>query len=340
MDSITQIALGAAVGEAALGRKVGNKAVLWGAVAGTIPDLDVIPGQFLSTLQELEFHRGASHSIVFSVIMAPILGYLVYRLHKNSGASWRGWTLLFFLSLITHPVLDCLTTWGTQFFWPLDYRVDLKSISVIDPLYTLPLLITTIWLMFKSRSGRGRRVLNVIGISLSSFYLIFTLGNKAMIHQIFEEELERQNISYNRFDTRPTLFNNILWTSNVEADSGYYLGYYSFLDPDESIHFRYIHKNEELLGEVENEPKVKRLLKITQDWYTLEKEGELLLVNDLRFGQTMIWPDENERFVFTYTIEKDNGEVIIGQRENDFSQGTELLSQLWHRLKGHKNPPR
>ena len=65
MDSLTQIVLGAAVGELVLGRKVGNKAMIYGAVAGTIPDLDVFIGNFYDTVTALEIHRGFSHSIVF-----------------------------------------------------------------------------------------------------------------------------------------------------------------------------------------------------------------------------------------------------------------------------------
>ena len=77
MDSLTQIVLGAAVGEAVLGKKVGNKAMLYGAIAGTIPDLDTIVGKFLDPLTAIEIHRGISHSIVFSIAMAPLLGWLV-----------------------------------------------------------------------------------------------------------------------------------------------------------------------------------------------------------------------------------------------------------------------
>ena len=63
MDSLTQIVLGAAVGEAALGKKVGNKALLYGAIAGTIPDLDILSGYFVDTVTALESHRGVTHSI-------------------------------------------------------------------------------------------------------------------------------------------------------------------------------------------------------------------------------------------------------------------------------------
>ena len=64
MDSLTQIVLGAAVGEVVLGRKVGNKAMLWGAIAGTIPDLDVYQSLFFDSLTTNELHRGFSHSIL------------------------------------------------------------------------------------------------------------------------------------------------------------------------------------------------------------------------------------------------------------------------------------
>ncbi|MGB2760309.1 MAG: metal-dependent hydrolase, partial [Maribacter stanieri] len=80
MDSLTQIVLGAAVGEAVLGKKVGNKAMLYGAIAGTIPDLDVITRYFLDTVTATEWHRGVSHSIFFSIVFAPIFGWLVWKI--------------------------------------------------------------------------------------------------------------------------------------------------------------------------------------------------------------------------------------------------------------------
>ena len=131
MDSLTQIVLGAAVGEAVLGKKVGNKAMLYGAIAGTIPDLDVIARYFVDTVTATEWHRGFSHSILFSVLFAPLFGYLVWKLHRKAEATWRDWSLLFFLGLFTHPILDAFTTWGTQLFWPFTTRLAFQSIFVI-----------------------------------------------------------------------------------------------------------------------------------------------------------------------------------------------------------------
>ena len=109
--------------------------MLWGAIAGTIPDLDVI-GRFLTdTITATEMHRGFSHSIVFSVLMAPLLGWLVHQIKKRKEVGWKGWSILFFWGLFTHPLLDAFTTWGTQLFWPFNWRVAFNSIFVADPLY-------------------------------------------------------------------------------------------------------------------------------------------------------------------------------------------------------------
>jgi membrane-bound metal-dependent hydrolase YbcI (DUF457 family) len=109
MDSLTQIILGAACGEAVLGKKIGNKALVFGAIGGTIPDLDVFIGPLLydNEIQAMAFHRGFMHSILFSVIGALALVWLSFKLYnkgKRFGSSTlKDWMLLFFWSLFTHP---------------------------------------------------------------------------------------------------------------------------------------------------------------------------------------------------------------------------------------------
>src|SRR3989344_3076998 len=102
MDSLTQIILGASIGELVLGKKVGNKAALWGAVAGTIPDLDVFAALFLNPAEAILFHRGFMHSILFSVLFAPVMGYLLHLLYKKKWSIYD-WTKLSFWALLTHP---------------------------------------------------------------------------------------------------------------------------------------------------------------------------------------------------------------------------------------------
>src|SRR6218665_428138 len=83
MDSLTQIVLGAAVGEVCLGKKIGNRAMFWGGVAGTIPDLDVFALFWLSPLDSLVTHRGYSHSIIFAVLFSFLLAYLVQKYYDS-----------------------------------------------------------------------------------------------------------------------------------------------------------------------------------------------------------------------------------------------------------------
>lgn len=333
MDSLTQIVLGGAVGEAVLGKKVGNKAVFWGAFGGTIPDLDTIPGQFMDTVSRLEIHRGFSHSIVFALLVAPLLGWLLNKLYrKKKEADWWGWTQLFFWSIFTHPLLDIFTTWGTQFFWPLEWRIAIQSIFVIDPLYTLPFLICLIAVLFTKRTAKLRRKWNRLGIILSSIYLLFTLGIKAYINYDFKRILERQKVEHIQFDSRPTPFNTLLWTFNVEQEDQFLIAYRSIFDTTSTVQFHRFPKNEHLLLPYRNHPKVERLIFLTKNYYTIEKCGDFLCMNDLRFGLIDGMAEKPNNFVFTYKLKQEGQKLIIKQKENSFRGTEKELYKLWERI--------
>ena len=237
MDSLTQIVLGAACGEIALGKKIGNKALLFGAIGGTIPDLDVFIGSWLfqNEIDSMAFHRGFMHSIVFAILASFALGYLVHWLYnrgKRMGSTTKkDWILLFFLSIFTHPLLDSFTPYGTQLFLPFsNYRVAINNISVVDPIYTLPFLLCLIVVMFFRRKSAKRKLWNTIGIGISSFYMLLTLANKVYINNVFKKSLEKNSISYNRYQTQPSIFNNVLWYGLAENDDAYHVAFYSLFD--------------------------------------------------------------------------------------------------------------
>ena len=331
MDSLTQIVLGAAVGEAVLGKKMGNKAMLYGAIAGTIPDFDTFASHFTDTVTALEIHRGFTHSIVFSVVFAPIFGWLVSRWEKT--ASWKNWSWLFFWGFLTHPLLDAHTTWGTQLFWPLDLRLAYKNIFVIDPLYTLPFLVFVILAMRKKRTSPKRRKLNNLGLIISSAYMLLTLILKGITYQKFTDALQQQNIQYSEIETKPSPFNTILWTANVDTKDAYLIGHYSFFDA-QPIQFTAYPKNHEWIEDLKEEENVQRLIKITKGWYTITKENEKLYLNDLRFGLLGFSPSA-KNFTFSFQLEKKNGEVIITEKEKDTRDAKKLLSELWERILGN-----
>lgn len=336
MDSLTQVVLGAAVGEAAIGRKVGNWAILWGAVAGTIPDLDVFAKHFTDNITALEIHRGFSHSILFSVIFAPIFGWIVSKIHRKLDATWKDWTWLMFLGLITHPLLDAHTTWGTQLFWPLEYRLDYKNIFVVDPLYTLPFMIFLIAAMFYNKTSFTRRKLNNLGLMVSSCYMLLTVGIKWYTYPKFTHSLKEKNVAYIEVKNRPTPLNSILWAANVMVEDGFLIGYYSLFDTsDDIIYSEFIPKNHHLLGEMANEKKIKQLMKITEGWYTIEeKEGKLIL-NDLRFGQDGFNSKTANNFIFNFELFYDeNGEFQAIEQPRTLENGDEMFNQLIERIKG------
>ncbi|WP_417362009.1 metal-dependent hydrolase [Galbibacter sp.] len=332
MDSLTQIVLGAAVAEAVLGKKIGNKAMLYGAIAGTIPDLDVFVGSFTDTVTALEMHRGFTHSILFSILFAPVFGWLVsrYESYKNV----KGWSWLFFWCFLTHPLLDAFTTWGTQLFWPFNTRVAFKSIFVIDPLYTVPFILFLILAMFQKRTSKKRHFYNNMGLILSTSYLAITLLLKWITYTKFEAALSEQNIAYTQMDTRPTPMNTILWSANVETKSGFLIGSYSLFD-SQPIVFNMYPKNHELIANFTANDKMQRMINISKGWYCITTKNNELYFNDLRFGLLSMDPAAQD-FVFQYKFETNNNGVLqFTETEKGRGDAEKLLGELWRRIKGN-----
>ena len=331
MDSVTQIVLGAAVGEAVLGKKIGNKAIVLGAIAGTIPDLDVAANYFTDTVSALEIHRGFTHSIVFAVVFGLLFGWLLSLWDKR--ATLKQWSWFWFLCFVTHPLLDAHTTWGTQLFWPFDLRLAYKNIFVIDPLYTLPFLMFLILAMFQKRGSVKRRKFNNLGLVISSGYMLVTLILKGITFYKFEAALKEQNIVYSDLQIKPSPMNTILWTANVETENAFLIGDFSFFDT-KPIQFSQHPKNHEVLGDLRDEDKVQRLIKITQGWYTVSERADGIYLNDLRFGMMSVDPNA-DKFAFSFLIEKTGNEVKVTEEPKDTRDAKKLLSDLWQRIKGN-----
>ncbi|MBT8271532.1 MAG: metal-dependent hydrolase [Bacteroidia bacterium] len=311
MDSITQIVLGAACGEIAMGKKIGNKAMLFGAIGGTIPDMDVFVGRWLFS-NEIDinaFHRGFMHSIVFAILAAIILGWAVHRLYdkgkRQNSTTVRDWHWLFFLSIFTHPLLDSFTPYGTQLFLPFtNYRVAFNTISVVDPLYTVPFLLCLITAMFFRRNTKWRKAFVRTGLFLSSFYLTLTIINKLYIDSVFKQTLKDKGIAYDRYQCQPSILNNILWYGIAESEDGFHTAYYSLFDREEKFsNWHLLPKNHELLP-VEHQD-IKTLRWFSKDFFNLypAQEAGMFQYNDLRYP--LLNPDDPNSSVFSFTIYKD-----------------------------------
>ena len=336
MDSLTQIVLGAGVAEACVGKKIGNRAILWGAILGTVPDLDVFIQPLYDTVDAMYVHRAFSHSLLFFVLAAPVFGWLLGRIYKRSNVSFRSWTIMSFLVLFTHAILDCFTTWGTKLFYPFStYPVAFKTIFVIDPMYTLPFLICVILVMTIKREKKLRQRINTLGLVLSTLYLGLTVVNQQLATSSFKASLERQGIEYVQMDVKPGALQNVLWVATVERENDYLIGYRSFLDQRAEVEFRSHPKHHELLEPVLADGQVAKLIRLFDGYHTAEVIDGKLVINDLRFGQYAGWLPEGGGFVFSFELEGAPPEpVMVTRRPDNTTAFRAMLGQWWSRVKG------
>jgi len=274
MDSITQAALGAAIGEATLGKHIGNKGAVLGAIVATIPDLDVAFYLFYDKFEMLSIHRGFSHSIVFSIIGEFIITYVLQRIKWTKTVSYQRLWLFTCLTLLTHMLLDTFTAYGTQLFLP---------------------------------------VYNQIGIAVSTFYLLGTLGVKNQVEEHFKTALAKQNITYHSLLTMPIGIANVNWYGVAKTSEGLYMQKYSVLNNDQ-LSFEYFPSNDYLLEGI-NPTLVDRMKWFAKGFYTVEKEGNKLRFYNLQVdmrgiirndgikaptaGYFVITPKENGDFEFS-----------------------------------------
>jgi len=306
MDSLTHIVLGAAIGEVVLGKKIGRKAMLWGALADTIPDFDVFASPCFSQAQQLLVHRGFTHSFLFLAIVAPLLGWLFSRLFKKLDVSKKEWTFLFFLGLLTHIVLDSFTAYGTGWFEPFShYRVSFNTIFVADLFYTLPFLICVLIAIIAKNNSTTRIRWNKTGLWISCLYLTYTFVNKYYVQTQVGNAFHKKNIATTDLVTTPTPLNNFLWMTYAADSTGYWMGYYSVFDKTNDINFFRIQKNDSLLKPYENGESVKLLKRFSKGYYCLTKTNDEVYFNDIRFGQMGGWDGTDPAFVFSFTLADD-----------------------------------
>lgn len=280
MDSLTQATLGAAIGEAVLGKKIGHKAAIFGAIIGTVPDLDVLLIPFFNEFQKISIHRGYSHSILFCLLGAFLFAYILNRIKWTKEISFRKLWIFSFLVLFTHVLLDAFTSFGTQLLLPFtDWRVSFDSISIIDPVYTLPLLVGLMMSLFFYKKKHKRRSLpNSLGLIFSSLYLLFTLANKQHIQNVFYDQLEQQNIASFRLLTVPVAIGNSTWFGVAKGKEHLYIGKYSELKQNK-IEFHSFPINDHLLDGLDKRL-VDKMKWFAQGFYTVaEKGGKIRIYN-------------------------------------------------------------
>jgi inner membrane protein len=187
--------------------------------------------------------------------------------------------------------------------------------------------------LFKKRDDPKRRKLNALGLWISSGYLLLTLVLKGITFLSFENALQEQHIAYTEIETKPAPLNTVLWLANIDTKDAFLIGDYSLLDT-QSITFGKHPKNHHLLGDLANHDKVKRLVKLTNGWYTVTQKDEKLYFNDLRFG--LLSTDVSKQsYVFSFLLEGEGENLVITENQKRPEDAKKLLSDLWQRIKGN-----
>lgn len=238
MDTLTQIALGATIGQAVGARRLGRGAVLAGAAGGLVPDLDVLVVPLLGPLAEWQYHRGVTHSLLFGPILAPALGRLSWRF-----ARWRRpaapaaspearaiWTWVWLLALVTHPLLDLFTVYGTQLLAPLSAtRFAIPAVAIIDPAYTL-VLVVALMLGWRATSATAARSA-LTALALSTLYLFFGWSQNDAAERFARAQLAHEGASVPAVQAYPSIFQPFLRRVVAEGDDGVRVGFVSTLAP-------------------------------------------------------------------------------------------------------------
>jgi inner membrane protein len=315
MDTLTHIVLGACIGEVIAGKQLGKKALLLGAVAQNIPDIDFIASAWLPVANDLVAHRGFTHSFLFTALITPLLAFVSARWWRSSGMDFRRWMLFWGVQIFIHLFIDAFNAYGTGWFIPFSsYRVSFNTMYVADPLFSIWLAIAMVALLLIKRSNRQRLAWAKAGLLISSLYWLAGIGFKLYIDTPVRNNLRDKKIVLGHYFTTPTPLNNLLWNIVAENDSGYYIGYRSVFDQGKEIDFHYVYRNDSLLRHYQNTNELTLLKQFSQGYYAAALWHDTLVFNIPRFGEMNGWALRHPRFAFYYYMQYPENNKLVIQR--------------------------
>jgi inner membrane protein len=324
------------MGEAFAGKKLGKKAMLWGAMAQSAPDIDFIASFWMDTPSALLAHRGFTHSFLFSILLTVFLALIAEKWHRPHNISLKKWLLFFGGVIFIHVFIDAFNNYGVAWFEPFSqYRVTFNAIYVADPLFSIWSGIAVIALIILKRRSAKRKKWWQWGLGLSAGYLLYCLVIKAIITSDVKDILSKQNIPHTRYFTTPAPLQNLLWYVVAGNDTGYHVGYRSIFDKKEQMSFQYFPRKDFLLEPVEDHEELQRLIRFSDQFYTIEQWHDTLVFNDLRFGQIIGWHDPREKFVFHYYLQHKRGNKLVVQRGRFAKWDSHSIRSFFRKIKGN-----
>src|SRR5690606_23294105 len=227
---------------------------------------------------------------------------------------YRTWLFLFFFGIITHPLLDVFTSYGTGLLWPSPQRLAIDSVFVIDPLYTIPFLLTLIIALCLKRSNKFRSIINWIGIIYSSLYLLLSVLIQHSIKKEVDDYFAQSHIQVQRSSVSAMPATTFYWMILGEDQENFYITYKSIFGKYKPADLEVIPKNQQVLDSLKwlkGQEHYADLLKfMSKEWYTLEQTETGYNFYNLRFGTaTKLTNGVSTVPVFGFGLIIDNGIV-------------------------------
>jgi inner membrane protein len=337
MDSITHLFLGGAIAAAIAPAKHRRAALLAGAALNTLPDLDSL---FIALATDdpvslMTVHRSFSHSL----FVLPVLGWLIWWLCRKRGKrvaeSPVRWFWAIQLALVTHPLLDAFTVYGTQLLWPLHTPPVMgSSLFIIDPLYTVWLFGGCVVAWFAREKSQAQRAL-LAGLVLSTAYLGWSLLAKARVDDEADRALAAMGLQGAPRFSVPMPFNTLLWRVVAMTPDGYVIGDRSLVADRGAMRFKGYKSNVQALAEAKDIQAVQELTWFNHGFMRAQVVGDELVLSDLRMG---LEPDYN--FNFAVAVRESGKWRAIPPRQLQAAYRAPVASgklkdalvQLWHRI--------
>lgn len=334
MDSLTQIALGASVAAVCVPPGHRRKALLAGALLGTLPDLDTLPLLLVEDpVARMVWHRSLSHSLLVLPLLATLLWWWLRRCWQPVRAAPRAWFIAIQLALVTHPLLDAFTVYGTHLLWPLPLPpVMWSSLFIIDPGYSIWLLFGLIAAAIFGARPAARSWL-IAGLALSTTYLIWSLVAKALVEHEVERSLAGTELTDAARLTVPMPLNTLLWRIVVMTPDGYLEGEHSLVADREPIRFRHHRVDQQALAAGLDTLSGQRLHAFAHGFVGAERDGNEAVLADLRMGAA---PGYIFRFAVAQTPDGQHWTAIPTRQLPMNWTAQRRLGAIWQRI---WNPP-
>jgi len=300
VDTLTQGLLGATVGQAGYGRVLGGRAVLWGAVGGLLPDLDMVTAA-AGPMSGWLHHRGVTHALWVGPVVGPALGWMMWRwqmwrsarVAKAASSSLppplSAWVGLFTFALLTHPLLDLFTSYGTQLLAPFsDRRFALDAVGIIDPVYSALLAAALVVGRIRGPGSRAGGTAAWAALGLSSLYIGYGLQLNRQAEQAAHAQLQDEGLRSPEIHAYPTLLQPYLRRIVVRREDEILVGWLSLWRPRPVEWERYPLPRHSLIQQLRSTPEG-----ATFEWFamgqtlptvTMSGAAWVVELHDLRYG--------------------------------------------------------